>query len=109
MARSSSTERARRINAALALLRQHRSVAKAAAAVASRYGISRRQAYRYVHEAEVIGREVSIPDRKIAFTVKLSQNLVEALRQCAKSTGRSLSDMVTEALEAFLYKGRGRG
>ncbi|MFX1249790.1 MAG: ribbon-helix-helix protein, CopG family [Promethearchaeota archaeon] len=109
MRRSSSTERARRINAALALLRQHGSAAKAAAAMASRYGMSRRQAYRYVHQAEVIGREVSIPGKKIAFTVKLSQNLVEALRQCAKSTGQSLSDIVTEALEMFLYKGRGCG
>jgi hypothetical protein len=109
MGRSSRTERARRINAAVALLRQHDSAALAAAAMASRYGISRRQAYRYVHQAEVIGKEVSIPDKKIAFTVKLSQNLVEALRQYATSTGQSLSDIVTEALEAFLYKDRRRG
>jgi hypothetical protein len=109
MTRSSSSERARRINAALALIRQHGSVAKAAAALAVQYGMSRRQAYRYVHEAEVIGQEVPIPEKKMAFTVKLSQNLIQALRHCAKATGQSLSDLVTEALEAFLSKDGGRG
>lgn len=109
MARSSSSERARRINAALALIEQQGSAARAAAALAAEYGMSRRQAYRYVHEAEVMGKEVPIPEKKIAFTVKLSQNLIQAVRQRAKSTGQSLSDIVTQALEAFLYKGGGRG
>jgi predicted DNA-binding transcriptional regulator YafY len=109
MVRSSTLERARRVNAALALLKQYDSVAKAAAALASQYGISKRQAYRYVQEARVTGKEVPIPEKKIAFTVKLPQGLIQALRQFAKSTGQSLSEIVTEALEAFLYKGRGRG
>jgi predicted DNA-binding transcriptional regulator YafY len=109
MARSSSSERARRINSAVALIKQHGSVAKSAAALASQYGISRRQAYRYVHEAKAIGKEVQVPEQKIAFTVKLSQSLIQAIRQSAKSTGQSLSEIVTQALEAFLSKGRGRG
>ena len=109
MARSSNSVRAERINAAVALIGQLGSSAAAARALAAQYGISKRQAYRYVHEAKVVGKEVPIPDRKIAFTVKLSQNLVQALRQCARSTGKSLSEIVTEALEAFLYKGRRRG
>jgi predicted DNA-binding transcriptional regulator YafY len=109
MARSSNSVRAERINAAVALIEQLESPAAAARALAAQYGISKRQAYRYVHEANVVGREVPIPDKKVAFTVKLSQNLIEALRQCARSTGQSLSEIVTEALEAFLYKGRRRG
>ncbi|MBW2067148.1 MAG: CopG family transcriptional regulator [Deltaproteobacteria bacterium] len=56
-----------------------------------------------------MGKEVPIPEKRIAFTVKLSQNLIQAIRQRAKSTGQSLSDIVTQALEAFLYKGQGRG
>jgi predicted DNA-binding transcriptional regulator YafY len=109
MARSSNSVRAERINAAVALIEQLKSPAAAARALAAQYDISKRQAYRYVHEAKVVGRQVPIPDKKIAFTVKLSQNLIEALRQCARSTGQSLSEIVTEALEAFLYKGRRRG
>lgn len=109
MVRSSNAERARRINSALALMEKHESLSKAAAALGVQYGISKRQAYRYMHEAVVIGKRVPIPDTKIAFTVKLSQNLILSLRQYAKATGETLSGIVTQALEAFLHKGRGRG
>ncbi len=109
MARSPNSERAKRINAALALKMKEKSSAEAAARLADEYRISRRQAYRYVHEAEKIGKEVPIPDTKIAFTVKLSKNLIEALRKYAKNTGASLSEIVTQALESFLENGRRRG
>jgi hypothetical protein len=109
MTRSSNPERAHRINAALALIKREKSPAKAAAALTGKYGISRRQAYRYLHEAGVIGKQVPIPDTKTAFTVKLSRNLIRALRRYAKSTGESLSEIVTQALEAFLQNGRRRG
>jgi hypothetical protein len=109
MARSPNSERAKRINAALALKMKEKTSAEAAARLADEYGISRRQAYRYVHEAEKIGKEVPIPDTKIAFTVKLSKNLIEALRKYAENTGASLSGIVTQALESFLKNGRRRG
>jgi len=109
MGRSSNSERAQRINTALALIKQRKSAAKTAAELVVQYGISRRQAYRYVHEAEVIGKQIPIPETKIAFTVKLSQGLIHALRLYAKSTGQTLSEIVTQALEAFVHKGRGRG
>ena len=109
MTRSSNPERAKRINAALVLMREEGSPGKAATALAAKYGISRRQAYRYVKEAEGIGKEIPIPDPKIAFTVKLSKNLIKALRKYGKATGQSLSEIVTQALEAFLQDGRRRG
>jgi predicted DNA-binding transcriptional regulator YafY len=108
MGRSSSSERAQRINTALALIKQRKSVANTATELAARYGISKRQAYRYVHEAELLGKQIPVPEAKIAFTVKLSQGLIQALRQYAKSTGQTLSEIVTQALEGFLRKGRGR-
>ena len=73
------------------------------------YGISKRQAYRYIQEARMIRKDVPIPDTKIAFTVKLSQNLIQALRQHAKDTGKTLSVIVTQSLEAFLQNGQRRG
>jgi len=91
------------------LIKQERSASEVAKALASQYGISRRQAYRYVHEAQVMGKQVPIPQPKVAFTVKLSQNLIHSVRQCAKSTGQSISEIVTQALEVFLHKDRGRG
>jgi hypothetical protein len=93
----------------LALIKSEESLSSAATALARRYGISKRQAYRYVREAELIGKQVPVPDAKLAFTVKLSKNLIKALRRYAKNTGQSLSEIVTQALEAFLQNGRRRG
>jgi predicted DNA-binding transcriptional regulator YafY len=109
MARGSNPERAQRINTALTLIKTEDSLSNAATALAKRYRISKRQAYRYVREAELIGKQVPVPDKKVAFTVKLSQGLIRALRQYANSTGKTLSEIVTQALEAFLRNGRGRG
>lgn len=73
------------------------------------YGISKRQAYRYLGEARTRDGPVPIPDRKVAFTVKLSEELIEALRKHARIGGKRLSELVAEALGDFLRKGRGRG
>jgi predicted DNA-binding transcriptional regulator YafY len=108
MAKSSNTERAKRINTAISFLKECRSLAQAAMALSVQYGISKRQAYRYVKEAESAGRTIPVPDQKVAFTVKLSQNLAQAIRQYANLKGQTLSEVVTQALEAFLYKGRRR-
>jgi len=109
MARSSNSQRAERINAAVALIERRSSPAEAATALAVQYSISKRQAYRYVKKAGVVGKRVPIPDQKVAFTVKLSQSLTQKLRQYSQSKGQTLSEIVTQALEAFLYKGRQRG
>ena len=109
MAKSSQSERAQRINAAVEILRQHGSLAQAATAVAARFGLSKRQAYRYVREANRLGERVPIPEPKVAFTVKLPRDLIGAVRRFATSTGQPLSEIVTQALEAFLGRGRGRG
>jgi hypothetical protein len=109
MAKSSQSERAQRINAAVEILRQHGSLAQAASAVAARFALSKRQAYRYVREANRVGERVPIPEPKVAFTVKLPRDLIGAVRRLATSTGQPLSDIVTQALEAFLGRGRGRG
>lgn len=109
MAKSSQSERAQRINAAVELLQQHDSMAQAANALSTRYAISKRQAYRYVHEADALGEKVPVPQPKVAFTVKLAETLVRRLRRHAQATGRPLSEIATQALETFLAKDRGRG
>jgi len=81
----------------------------AAATLGARYGMSKRQAYRYLHEAQQQPQPVPIPQHKIAFTVKLSEGLVQRLRQRARSSGQTLSELVSQALEALLGKGREGG
>ena len=109
MTRASKTERTLRLNAALAALREHGATATAAKALAAEYGMSLRQAYRYVKEAEGLDTELPIPDRTLAFTVKLPTRLITALRRHTRRTGRTLSDVVSEALRRFLFEDRGRG
>ena len=86
-------------------MKQEGSAPQAAKLLEVRYGISRSQAYRYIREAKTEGKERPVPGRKMAFTVKLSQRLIDEVRQKAQATGKSISDIVTQALEAFLYKG----
>lgn len=109
MVKSSNTERAKRINAAFEQIKEHGTVARAVAAMVDRYQISKRQAYRYIREAQKIGDKVPIPDSKITFTVKLSPKLIQLTRDYAKASGHTISDIVTRALETYLYKGRKRG
>lgn len=106
--KSTQAERAQRINMALSLIKKHYTVSKAAEAMTEKYGISKRQAYRYIHDASKIGAEIPIPDQKIAFTVKLSQSLIQGLREYAQKSGKSLSEIVTQSLEVFLQNGRGQ-
>ena len=91
------------------LLKDTGSLAETAATLSTQYGISKRQAYRYVQEAESAGKQIPVPDQKIAFTVKLSENLTQEIRQYARLKGQTLSEVVTEALEVLLYKGRRSG
>jgi hypothetical protein len=109
MVKSSNIERARRINAAHKLLKECDAVAQAVSAMESLYGISRRQAYRYVQEAQKIGTHIPIPEPKVAFTVKLAPNLIQMLRQYSERSGLSLGEIVARALETFLHKGRQSG
>lgn len=109
MTRSSAPEHAERVNAALEVLKEYNSPAKAAAEVAVRFGISRSQAYRYVRKAGAMSEKMVVPDHKIPFTIKLSQDLIQALREHTASTGRTLSEVVTQALESFLRGIHGRG
>ena len=109
MARSSEAQWAQRVNAAQAMIREYGNLADAAAQLAKQYAISRRQAYRYLHEAQARAKPVSVPDRKVAFTVKLTEGLVQELRRRATVTGQSLSELVAQAVEAFLRKARRRG
>ena len=106
--KSTQAQRAQRINKALSLIKKQGSIAKVAKTMAEQYGISKRQAYRYTQEAIKIGEEVPIPDQKIAFTVKLSQDLIFVLRAYAKKSRKSLSEIVTQSLEDFLQNGQGQ-
>jgi hypothetical protein len=109
MARSPDSERVRRLNAAVELVQKYGANAEAARVFAERYGVSLRQAYRYVREAHAQRRPLPVPEPKVVFTVKLPEGLVHELRQFVSSSGRTLSETVSQALETFLRRGKRRG
>ena len=73
------------------------------------FAMSRRQAYRYIDEAQSIGRPVAAAEPTTAVTFKLAPSLVSAIRARAAAEGTTISDMVSQALRAFLGEAGGNG
>jgi hypothetical protein len=91
------------------LLRQSDSFAQAVYKLAGSCAISPRQAYRYLHQAERLKAPVPVVTAKIPFTVKLPENLVKRLRRYVKRSRSTLSEVVRQAVIAWLDRGRERG
>jgi predicted HicB family RNase H-like nuclease len=104
MGRSTNAVRAERINTALGLLQQCKSLATAASSMVEAYGMSTRQAYRYLQEAQTQQQPLPIPQRKIAFTVKLPPAIIEEVHQQARRHDQSLSQFVEQALQSYLHQ-----
>ena len=109
MARASHAETAKRLNLARNLLRQSGSFAQAVHKLAGSCAISPRQAYRYLHQAERLKAPVPVVTAKIPFTVKLPEDLVKRLRRYVQRNRSRLSEVVSRAVIAWFYRGRGRG
>lgn len=103
--RAGGEEFAARVNVAAELLAAGVEVADAARELAGRFGLSRRQARRYVARAAVEG-PVPVPQASTVFTVKLPVPLIARVRAHAAGSGRTLSAVVAEALEEFLARAR---
>lgn len=109
MRRASNVKKAERLNLARTVLRQHGYLPDAVEQLTRACSISRRQAYRYLETAKKLKHSVPVGDVKVSFTVKLSQNLADRIRTYAASTGLTLSEIVSRALQALLNRGGGRG
>lgn len=108
MPRASEAQRITRLNLAFDWLRQGLSPPQVTERLTGEAGISHRQAYRYVEEAQRLATPLPAADAKIVFTVKLPQALVDRLHRYAESTGQTLSQIVSQALWALFRRG-GRG
>jgi hypothetical protein len=109
MDRATDALKAERLNRARTLLREHARLPQAAERLARDWSISKRQAYRYLHQARKLKQPVPVEDAKVSFTVKLSRRLVDTLRTYAASTELTLSEIVSRALRVVLHRGGGRG
>lgn len=107
--RASGEQRARRVNAAAELLDAGVGAAEAARRVAGRFGLSQRQAHRYVDRARQWG-PVAVPEPTVVFTVKLPASVADRVRGHARASHRTLSGLVGQAITELLDRGEpGRG
>jgi hypothetical protein len=96
-------EYARRVNAAVELVGTGMPASAAARTMAGRYGVSVRQARRYVEQAMAAGR-VEVPEANVVFTVKLPGSLADQVREHARQRDTTLSSVVARALSEFLRR-----
>lgn len=66
------------------------------------FGLSRRQAYRYLREAQTIGHPVAVGEPAIPVTLKIPANVVRELRAYSAASGVTQGEIVARALTAFL-------
>ncbi len=109
MSRSTNAERTQRLNAAFDLLAQGCAVARAAAMLTEEFGLSRRQAHRYLQEAQAIKRPVPIVAPSVPITVKVPQDIAAQLRAHAHATDSTIGDVVSRAVLALLAREHRRG
>jgi len=109
VAKSSEAEQARRVNATIQLLEKEASSSGVVSEIIARYGLSRRQAYRYLRQAQHASSPLTIPQEKCVFTVKLPRPLVAQVRRQARQQRTSISAWVEQALRLGLERSKFHG
>jgi len=109
VSRATNADKARFLNGAYRLLHQQMEVAEAAQQLARKFALSRRQAYRYLEQANALSAPAPAVEPMVAVTFKLPVSTVRALRAYARRSGLTLGQIVTQALAALLGALRRRG
>ena len=109
MPRSTKADKARQVNAAQRLLKRNVALREAAQSLSRDFGLSLRQAYRYLEEAAQLDEPVAITEATVPITLKLPPSTVRVLRAYARSSGLSIGVIVTRALDTFLRALRRHG
>jgi hypothetical protein len=106
--RADGVEYAQRVNVAADLTAAGMSAVDAARVLAARFGVSGRQARRYVDLAAASGRR-EVPETGVVFTVKLPASLAARVREHAQAGGVTMSALVASVLAEFVSRGRRPG
>ena len=109
MARSNKADKARRLNAAYAMLRRNLPLSKAIQHLSGQFDLSERQAYRYLEEAAHLERPVEVTEASVPITLKVPARTARLLRASARSSGLTIGTIVTRALTMFLNAQRRHG
>ena len=98
-----------RLNAAHSLLVLGTGISEAVVSLSRPFDISRRQAYRYLQEAQAVGHTVPVVVPSVPITLKVPANIVRDVRAYSVISGLTLSEIVARANTAFLTSVRGHG
>jgi hypothetical protein len=109
MIRSTRAQKAERLSAAQRLLADEIGMAEAAMALSRAFGLSRRQAYRYLEQARAGMPTPSAVENSITITVKMPESLARAARAHANEQGVTTSEVVRQAVARFLTTKRRHG
>jgi len=109
MRRSTKADKARQLNAAFSMLRGAIALPEAMQALAREFGLSERQAYRYLKEATHLERPVEVSEDTVPITIKIPIKTARLLRAYARSSGLTIGAIVSRALAAFLGTQRRHG
>jgi hypothetical protein len=109
MIRSTRTQMADRLRAARRLLADGTGMAEAAMALSREFGLSRRQAYRYLELARAGGPAPPVAENSITITLKMPESLVGDLRAHASKHDLTTSEVIRRAVAAFLAAKRRHG
>jgi Arc/MetJ-type ribon-helix-helix transcriptional regulator len=108
MIRSTRVQKAERLRAARRLLADEIGMAEAAVALSRTFGLSRRQAYRYLELARA-GAPPLAAENSVTITLKMPESLARGLRAHATARGATASEIVRQAVAAFLAAKRRHG
>jgi predicted DNA-binding transcriptional regulator YafY len=81
----------------------------AAAALTQEFGLSRRQAYRYLQEAQGIDGPLPVSQPMVPITIKIPRDVVTQLRSYAQTSGMTIGEIVARAVLSFLDQLSRRG
>jgi predicted DNA-binding transcriptional regulator YafY len=109
MIRSTRVQKAERLRAARRLLANEIGMAEAAMALSRTFGLSRRQAYRYLELARAGAPAPSAAENSVTITLKMPESLARGLRVRAAERGVTTSEVVRQAIAALLAAKRRHG
>ena len=108
MIRSTRGQKAERLRTARRLLADETGMAEAAMALSRAFGLSRRQAYRYLELARA-GLPAPPAENSVAITLKMPESLARGVRDHACKRGVTTSEVIRQAVAAFLAAKRRHG
>lgn len=101
MSRSTTWEKRQKINAALELLASGYTANHAAQVLADQFGLSFRQAYRYLLEAQQIKDPLPMPEATLPMTVKIPEAVACKLRTYARTNNLTIGEVIRRAVLAY--------